>query len=136
MSQEGHNMSHNSFQDEVKMAKMSQTRAQMWARRAKMGPRWAKIPPRAHREGWDSHAAPPQKSKENRWFFNVFSIFWDFGSKMRPRCAKIGQERRKMSQERRKMSQDRCQDGPRSAQDGANMTQDVDKMHLMVLGFP
>ena len=83
MSQKGHKMSHNSFQDEVKMAKMSQTRAQMWARRARMGPRWAKIPPRAHREGWDSHAAPPQKSKENLLFFYVFP----FVGISVPRCA-------------------------------------------------
>ena len=81
------------------------------------GAKMAKIPPRAHQEGWDLHTGPLQKSKENGWFFNVFAIF---GISV-PRCAKIGQERRKMSQ-------DRPQDGPRCRQDGAKMGQEGAKM--------
>ena len=57
-----------------------------------------------------------------------FSIFWDFGSKMRPRCAKIGQDRTKMSQKRRKMTQDRLLDGTKISQDGAKLSQDAAKM--------
>ena len=60
-------------------------------------------------------------------FYN-FSIFGDFSSKMRPRCAKIGQDRTKMSQKRRKMSQDRLQDGTKIGQDGAKLGQDAAKM--------
>ena len=46
---------------------------------------------------------------------------------MRPRCAKIGQDRTTMSQKRRKMSQDRLQDGTKIGQDGAMLGQDAAK---------
>ena len=53
------------------------------------------------------------KNIEKLMVFACFSILCDFGHKLRPRCAKIGQDRPEMSQERRKMNQDRLQDGPR-----------------------
>ena len=52
-----------------------------------------------------------QKQMKNNTFSILSSICWDVGSTMRPRCAKIGQDRTKMNQEGRKMGQDRLQDG-------------------------
>ena len=88
--------------------------------------------------GQDTAKSPPREleftrraaSKKQRKLtvFQCFSIFWDFGSKMRPRCAKIGQDRTKMSTKRCKMSQDRLQHGTKIAQDGAKLGQDAAKM--------
>ena len=74
---------------------------------AKIGQDTAKSPPRGL--GF-THRAASKKQRKLK-VFQSFVNFWDFGSKMRPRCAKVDQERREMSQER-KVSQDRCQDGP------------------------
>ena len=68
------------------------------------------------------------QNNENRWFFLVFSIFRNLGSKMRQDLAKMRHERPKISQERRKLSQDRLQDGPREGQDRAKLGQDAAKM--------